>query len=495
MKNLIVLFFTLAMFTTHGQIKWTSVEAVYKNLIVAIGDGSKIAPPIAPSRTESRVAYYSPSRQTVYVEEKFLAVCASFGADSLNALAFILGHELAHFYRNHGWASASGMGYIDAETKEDWKSMKSESSNRAKDESEADIFSGFYALIAGYNAMPVAEKTLKALYESYGIPDSIPGYPTLGQRVGIAENAMAKSRSLYVQFSVAIYCLATEKFDVASKIFTSIYNDDYAGGEILNNLAISEILQGYQLLGESPTYYYPVFISTETPLDPNSRGSEGEEHIRSGIAYLKEALKKDESNFSIFTNLASAYAMLNEYVDAEYYISKLEAADASNQAAICLRGIIAAKKGDTKLAKNIWKKYVKDDVLISKNYATHVEKAKEAVFAEAKADAAALQMIDDVDLSSPGFKNNFNFEVVKLPGLKISYLELENSIIIEVYGGSGIDYRFQSFKSPDFETINFAWQQVLRSASSTIENSRNYNVLKLSELSTKTPQYIKYVWY
>jgi len=495
MKNLIVLFFTLAMFTTHGQIKWTSVENVYKNLIVAIGDGSKIAPPIALSRTESRVAYYSPSRQTVYVEEKFLAVCATFGPDSLNALAFILGHELAHFYRNHGWASASGMGYIDAEMKEDWKTIKGESANRAKDESEADIFSGFYALIAGYDAMPVAEKTLKALYESYGIPDSIPGYPTLGQRVGIAENAMAKSRSLYVQFSVGIYCLATEKFNVAAKIFTSIYNDDYAGGEILNNLAIAEILHGYQILGESPSYFYPVFISTETPLDPNSRGGEGEEHIRSGIAYLKEALKKEENNISIFTNLASAYAMLNEYVDAEYYVSKVEAADPSNEAAICLRGIIASKKGDNKLAKNIWKKHTKENVLIARNYALQFEKAKEPAFAEGKTDASALQMIDDVELSSPGFKSNFDFEVVKLPGLKISYVELENSTIIEVYGGSGIDYRFQSFKSSNFETINFAWQRVLNSNSSIIESSQYYNVLKMSEVGSKIPAYVKYVWY
>lgn len=495
MKNLIVLLFTLAMLTTHGQIKWASVESVYNDLITAIGDGSKIAPPIEASRTESRVAYYSPSRQTVFVENKFLAICETLGPDSLNALAFILGHELAHFYRNHGWVSASGMGYIDAEMKAEWKSMKSESANRAKDESEADIFSGFYALIAGYNAMPVAEKTLKALYLAYGIPDSIPGYPTLGQRVGIAENAMAKSRTLYLQFNVGIYCLATEKYSVASKIFTAIYNNDYAGSEILNNLALAEILQGYQILGESPSYYYPVFISTETPLDPNSRGSEGEEHIRSGIAYLKEALKKEENSISIFTNLASAYAMLNEYVDAEYYIAKMEAIDPLNSAAICLRGIIAAKKGDNKMAKNYWKKHLKDDLLSAKNYAAHFEKGKEAVFAEAKAKTAATQMVDDVDLNSPSFKSNFNFEVVKLPGLKISYVELEKSTIIEVYGGSGIDYRFQQFNSDNFETSNFAWQKVLQSTDATVQNSAYYNVLKLSKGSTTIPTYVKYVWY
>ena len=132
MKNLFGLILTLAMFTTHGQVKWTSVERVYSDLVKAIGDGSKIAPPIESSRTESRVAYFSPSRQTIFIEEKFLNVCASFGTDSLNALSFILGHELAHFYRNHGWVTTSGVGYVDAVTQENWKEQKKDRKKERK---------------------------------------------------------------------------------------------------------------------------------------------------------------------------------------------------------------------------------------------------------------------------------------------------------------------------------------------------------------------------
>lgn len=498
MKKTIVFLFTLAMFTAHGQVKWKSVERVYLDLVKAIGDGSKIAPPIESSRTESRVAYYSPSRQTIFIEDKFLTVCATFGADSLNALAFILGHELAHFYRNHGWVTTNGIGYVDAATQETWKDLKNEGESRAKDESEADIFSGFYALIAGYNAMPIAAKTLRTLYDAYGIPDSIPGYPTLKQRVGIADNSMEKSRSLYVLFNVGIYCLSTEKYEVAAKIYTNIYNQDYAGAEILNNLAVAEILQGYQLSAEMPQYYYPILISTETALDPNSRGGEGDAYFRKGIEYLKDALKKDAENLSAYINLASAYAMLNEFVDAEYYLAKADAKDKENASVICLKGIIAAKNGDLKTAKNYWKKEKGNDPFVAKNYAAFIEKStpKNVVLAQSNTSALALPMIDDVDLTDPSLKSKFQFEIVKIPGLKISFFELESSTLIEIYGGGDIDYRFQCFKSTSFETLNFGWQSVFKSSTATIENSRNYNVLKSTKhYSNNEVDYVKYVWY
>jgi len=497
MKNLFGLILTLAMFTAHGQVKWTSVERVYSNLVTAIGDGSKIAPPIESSRTESRVAYFSPSRQTIFIEEKFLTVCASFGPDSLNALAFILGHELAHFYRNHGWVTTSGIGYVDAATQENWKEQKKDSDNRAKDESEADIFSGFYALIAGYNAMPIAEKTLKTLYEAYGIPDSIPGYPTLQQRVAIADNSMEKSNNLFVLFNVGIYCLATEKYEVAAKIYTNIYNQDYAGAEILNNLALAEILNGYKLSGESPQYYYPIFISTETALDPDSRGGEGDAHIRKGIDYLKEALKKEGDDVSILLNLASAYTMLNEFVDAKYYLAKAASEDDNNSDVTCIKGIIAAKKGDLKSAKKYWKQEKQENAPAAKNYALFFEKKKDPNnLAKNNSETLSTPIIDDVNLSDPALKSKFDFEVIKMPGLKISFIELESSTLIEVYGGAEIDYRFQCVKNQSFDAVNYSWENALNSSTATIEINKNYNLLKATKLNdgTKT-EYIKYVWY
>ncbi len=496
MKYLFSILLMLAALNTRGQLKWASVERVYADLITAIGDGSKIAPPIELSRSESRVAYYSPSKQTIFVEERFLKICTTFGKDSTNALAFILGHELAHFYRNHGWVRANGIGYVDTELRKNWKEMSKEVDNHAKDEAEADIFSGFYSLVAGYDALPMAASTLKTIYKSYGINDTVPGYPTLQQRVEISQRAMGKATHLYTLFKIGLYCLATQKYDVAGRVYTHIYNQDYAGAEILNNLAIAEVLHGYEMYGEEQKFYYPIFISTETKLDPASRGGEGEEHIQKGIGYLKTASEKDPDNASYLINLASAYAMINDFVDAEYYLAKAEQLNTDvSESAQNLRGIIAMKKGNSKLAKKTWKG-LKTDVFAMGNYEVAFKDAAYGMSTnEGEEGTFTMPLVDDVDLNDPRLKSKFDFKRVRLPSLRVSYVELETSILIEVYGGSDIDYRFQAFKSETFETQDYSWQEVLNSPTTTISNSANSNVLKIKNSGSDLPEFVKYVWY
>ena len=491
MKYFVLALLALALQPMQGQVKWATVEQVYQNLVTAIGDPTIIAPPIKSSNSESRVAYYSPGRQTIFVEQKFLGICSEFGTDSLNAVAFILGHELAHVYRNHGWVSTSGMGYVDTEMKQDWKAIRKDNTLHAKDETEADIFSGFYSLVAGYNTMPIAGKTLRKIYDGYGIKDSIPGYPTLQQRMGIAENAMEKSNDLFALFNVGIYSLAINQYDVASKLFTHIYNQDYSGVEILNNLAVAEILSGYQKYGESPSYNYPIFISTETALDPNSRGNEGENQIRSGIKYLKQALTKDEKNASILLNIASAYAMLDEFVDAEYYLAKSESVEANLNGAENLKAIIAMKKGDSKLAKKTWKKSQKHDALAEINYARFFNKEEAEMLFASQTRSEDLPAIDNVDLGDPGLRRKFDFKSVKLPGMKVSYSELETSTLYEVYAGSGKSYRFQQYSSATNHEVEYDWKLVLTSSTTRVEESQNYNVLRLAK-DASINSYVKF---
>jgi len=495
-KYLFLTSMMLAVLTGHCQLSWSTVETVYNGLITAIGDKSKLPPPILTSRTQSKVAYFSPTKQAIYVEEKFLELCFQLGEDSTNALAFILGHELAHFYRNHGWVSASGLGYVGTDLKEDWKKLSKDEDNHAKDEAEADIFSGFYSLIAGYNALDVSAEVLTFVYRAYGLPDTIAGYPTLQQRIEIAEKSNIKSKELFTLFKVGMYCLATEKYEVASKIYTHIYNQDYAGAEILNNLAVSEILWGYTLLGESPRYYYPIFISTETPLDPNSRGNEAETRITRGISYLKIALEKSANNIQFMVNLASAYTMINQFTDAEYHLAKIEEKDAKNEDALLIRGVISAKRGDKKLAGKQWKSLAKTNELSQKNLAVLQGNLKMAAN-QTEASAVALPLVDAVELTDSDLKSKFDYQTIRIPGIRISYVELQNSMLIEVYGGPSIDYRFQSFNSLNYETIDYNWQVVLASASTSVYSSQFFNILKIKNRLAHhvAPTYVKYMWY
>lgn len=493
MKFVLSVSLLLATLSGYAQLKWQQVESVYTNLVNAVGDGSKIAPPIELSRTESRVAYYAPSKQTIFIEERFLQICQSFGPDSLNALAFILGHELAHFYRNHGWVHAQGMGYVTTELKADWKALSRDENNHAKDEAEADIFSGFYALVAGYQAMDKAGETLRKVYKAYGISDTIPGYPTLSERVEIAQNARQKASDLYVLFQVGIYCLATEKFEVATKLFTNIYNSDYSGTEILNNLAVAEIMWGYTLYGEEPAYYYPVFITTETALDPNSRaGGEGETHIRKGIAYLKSALGKSQKNPTFLLNLASAFAMLNEFTDAEYYMAKATENGCHPSAIANLKGIIAAKKGETKLAKTNWKSALKLDNMAELNYGIAFKNQTFGSTSTSTKTPAAIPAIDEVNLDDPALKQGRQFTSIKMPGLRISYAKLPNSTLYEVYGGSSVQYLFQSFNTGLAANVATNYAVLLQGASGNVLGSSNHQLLKLEQKGAALPTYVKY---
>jgi hypothetical protein len=189
--------------------------------------------------------------------------------------------------------------------------------------------------------------------------------------------------------------------------------------------------------------------------------------------------------------------MLNEFVDAEYYLAKAESKDDKNSDVVCLKGIIAAKKGDLKSAKKYWKQEKQNNALAAKNYAAFFEKKNdEELLAQGNSGSFNTPIVDNVNLSDPSLKSNFDFEVIKMPGLKISYIELESSTLIEVYGGAEIDYRFQRVKRQIFETPSAAWESALNSSTSTIEINKGYNLLRATNINSgEKTEFIKYVWY
>ena len=90
---------------SHPKDKAT--QEIFHRLVGAIGDIR--TPPdirmVAGKASHFDVALYSPSRRAIYVEEEFYDLANTVMPQNLpQALALILGHELAHFYRNHAWA-------------------------------------------------------------------------------------------------------------------------------------------------------------------------------------------------------------------------------------------------------------------------------------------------------------------------------------------------------------------------------------------------------
>src|SRR5690349_3723993 len=91
----------------NGQVtawKYTVANKVFGELLRARGDFRMQAPTLVMNKRERYVAWMDPDQVQIGLEEKAYDICATFGKDSLNALAALLAHELTHYYEKHDWS-------------------------------------------------------------------------------------------------------------------------------------------------------------------------------------------------------------------------------------------------------------------------------------------------------------------------------------------------------------------------------------------------------
>ena len=107
---------------------------------------------------------------------------ASLGPDSLGAMAWLLGHELAHYYKDHHWSGDFGNGLADLPVGRTLKALSNQQKKRVEIETEADYFGGFSGYVAGYNTFGIMPRALERLYTAYELDAELPGYPSLSDR-------------------------------------------------------------------------------------------------------------------------------------------------------------------------------------------------------------------------------------------------------------------------------------------------------------------------
>ena len=126
----------------HSQgVHESTAFKVYEDLVVAVGNVHPRAPRLVLKNSKRNPASFNPFTKEISLERKVLEICHSFGPDSLSALAYILGHELAHSYCEHGWQTK--FAGLDFSNEVDQKLESIE--QRVDDETEADLKAGFYA--------------------------------------------------------------------------------------------------------------------------------------------------------------------------------------------------------------------------------------------------------------------------------------------------------------------------------------------------------------
>jgi hypothetical protein len=192
------------------------------------------ADPLIPVRVEQG--------KFIVMDEGLVAMTAELGSPGSrdNALAFLLGHELAHYAAKQSGGLA-GDGRSEAEN--------------VKAEEFADRMGVWYAGEAGYEPFPAAEQILPKVYEKYHDNNpELKGYPKLNKRMAIISGVREQMIAKLPFLDAATTLLAISRPFEASRLFEHVARS-YESRELLNNAAVAAALAALTL---QPTpYFYP----------------------------------------------------------------------------------------------------------------------------------------------------------------------------------------------------------------------------------------------
>lgn len=252
--------------------------------------------------------------------------CRSFGADSCNALAHVLSHELTHYYANHFWAENFGTAYADMHWGEEIAQAGVDTSVRKLYETQADEYGMYYAFSAGYKTLHVAPHLLDSIYTWYHLSPEMPGYPSLSDRKEIATESAENIAALIPAFESANLMLELAQtlggdqqnalLSLALSGYGHILDAHIHTVELYNNLAAGKIILALSYADDPyASLRLPVMLETKSYLY-NSSGSRGMGNadpdqmsslLSDAETACENALKLDKNFYPAYINSALIY--------------------------------------------------------------------------------------------------------------------------------------------------------------------------------------------
>jgi hypothetical protein len=343
--------------------KFSTTKTVFDNLVNAYGN-AKAAPALAinpKTASQNFIAAYIPTpTPKICLDEKLYDLCMQTGNDSLNALAVILSHELAHYYNDHSWCSDFAFAVKDK--------IKIPKADKIVHEREADNFGLYHACIAGYKPFGMYDKLIDKVYLAYNLTNDNPNYPTKNERKLISKAAQQAMQLLYAKYLKGLKALKTEAFDTAIVCFNEV-NQFFPSRENYNNLGVAKALKAlhYKPLEkiefDNKNFYYPIQLDSTSRLKTNNdRG--GHEINEAEIQALLQAAKKDFEKaltlqpdyMQAYINLACVYDLIENPEAGIGAIKQMPAAYQNTKAANRILGICYYHVGNEKMFNNCFEK-------------------------------------------------------------------------------------------------------------------------------------------
>jgi tetratricopeptide (TPR) repeat protein len=330
--------------TTFAE-KERILEVVYNDIANAFGNPRKPPLPVLEVRGKggrNKIAWTTRDPLKITIEEETFDLCFEQVGEGRNALAVILGHELAHFYKDHFWAEeflhdnkTLGIRERSREIREQSGGVVAEN-ERTMAETEADVAGGFAGYIAGYNTIGVSARLIERIYATYGIAAAASeGYPSLADRQKFAEISEKKLERLVAVFEAGNRLMLVERYEDAARCFDYLTREfDFPSRELYNNAGVARALSALRLFDpDSLRYAYPFEFDAETRLAGERSGSRGfagesKEQFRARLlseaaADFTKAIERDKAYAPAYVNLALVQHLQGEETHkTEYHASE-----------------------------------------------------------------------------------------------------------------------------------------------------------------------------
>ncbi len=345
--------------------KYQQALKVYETLVAARGDFRYPVPTLVMRKQERQVASMDYENLEITLEDKAFDVCASFGPNTDAALAFLLGHELTHYYEKHAWRRGFASEYRDLPIGIALDSLADDAAH----ETEADYLGGFLAYSAGYGLFDQGPAVIKKLYEAYRLSEKLDGYPSLKDRQALTQRSAEKLQRLVEVFDMANLLTAIGKYEEAYEYYRYVLME-YQSREIYNNLGVTAVLDAMQYFKEGELKFrYPLELDLQSSATKGSGMVDTRTKIlRQALLHFDAAISLDPNYAPAYLNKACAYALLGDPIRARYFaeFEALSAAQKNNYPKTAadiqiLRGILAANAGDTEAAKQIFSQAAQND--------------------------------------------------------------------------------------------------------------------------------------
>lgn len=323
MKNifLIILSSHLSFVFCQTQEVPAFAKKVYSDISETMGDGKITIPKLVLSSNPKEVASYFPNGingngPEVVIGVKFLELVRGFGIDSSNAMAHVLGHELAHIILGQNKELMQlGSGYASPEFNKQLKKYK-ETLKDSVWERQADEYAAFYAHMSGYNTVDISSRLLDSIYVKFDLKESqMTRYPLLKERKLIATTSGKQMSVLKKMFDAANIATITGNYEMAIIFYEAIINQKFPSKEIHNNLGLVYLLRACKDIDTLDfPYKFPFEIDLETRLYSNTRSlsNESEEYLKEAVKQFKFATQIDDDYYFAWLNRSICEFLLHD---------------------------------------------------------------------------------------------------------------------------------------------------------------------------------------